>query len=230
MVKRKKPQSLEALNIAAMFNNNSPAKCADDICCNNDNDYDDEVYPPAEDTYLLLDAALAESRSEDIVFEIGSGRGILSVELALKVRRLIATDINPNAILATEARAAKRGMADMIELVRADLFNGISGCFDLVLFNPPYLPTNPEERTGGWIDYALDGGANGRETVNEFLKDLRTHLFPGGRALLLISSRTGLKEVQETASAFGLTAVVVASERCFFEQLHVLRIAVTDSL
>ena len=187
-------------------------------------DYEDDVYLPAEDTYLLLDAALAEAHPEDLVLEIGSGRGILSVEVAPKVRRLIATDINPHAIRATKDRARARAMAGTIEFVRADLFRGISGCFDLVLFNPPYLPTNPDERTGRWIDYALDGGANGRVTVERFLKDLRTHLRPGGRALLLISSHTGIREVQETACAFGLTAIVVASERCFFEQLYVLKI------
>lgn len=191
-------------------------------------DHEDDVYPPAEDTYFLLDAALAEARTEDLVLEIGSGRGILSVELAPKVRRLIATDINPHAIRATKTRVS--GVACTIEFVRADLFRAISGSFDLVLFNPPYLPTNPEERTGRWIDYALDGGANGRETVERFLKDLKTHLRPDGRALLLISSHTGIREVQETAHAFGLTTVVVASERCFFEQLHVLKITATDSL
>jgi len=193
-----------------------------------DYDYNDEVYPAAEDTYLLLDAALAESCPEDIVIEIASGRGIISVELAPKVRRLIAADINPHAILATKARAEERGASQRIELVRADLFRGISGVFDLVLFNPPYLPTQPEERSGNWIDYALDGGMSGRETVDRFLKDLSGHLKPGGRALLLISSQTGLREVQDTASAMGLTSVVVATERCFFEQLHVLRITVAD--
>jgi len=193
-------------------------------------DHEDDVYPPAEDTYLLLDAALAEASPEDLVLEIGSGRGILSVELAPKVRRLIVTDINPHAIRVTIDRARASGVACTIEFVRADLFRGISESFDLVLFNPPYLPTNPEERTGQWIDYALDGGANGRETVERFLKDLRTHLRPGGRALLLISSHTGIREVQETAHAFGLTTVVVASERCFFEQLYVLKITATDSL
>lgn len=213
---------------------NNRDKSADDYDCDYNYDYNydyyysDDVYPPAEDTYLLLDAALAESRPEDLVIEIGSGRGIISVELATKVRRLIATDINPHAILATKARAEERGASDKIELVRADLFGGISGIFDLVLFNPPYLPTQPEERSGNWIDYALDGGISGRETVDRFLEDLSSHLKPGGRALLLISSQTGLREVQDTASAFGLTTVVVANERCFFEQLHVLRITVAD--
>lgn len=176
----------------------------------------EDIYQPAEDTYLLLGAALAEAVAEDLALEIGCGSGFISQELACKVARLIATDINPHAVRAAKTRG--------IEVIRADLFQGIKGRFDLILFNPPYLPTQPEERTGQWIDYALDGGYSGRQTVDRFIEDLAGHLQPAGRALLLISSLTGLAEVQETAEAAGLTAVVVAGERCFFERLYVLRL------
>ena len=179
---------------------------------------DEDVYQPAEDTYLLHRAALAEARPEDLALEIGCGSGFISQELACKVGRLIATDINPHAVLAAKARG--------IEVVRADIFQGIKGKFDMILFNPPYLPTKPEERTGQWIDYALDGGESGRQTIDQFLGDLVEHLRLAGRALLLISSLTGLSEVQEMATAAGLTIDVVSSERCFFEQLQVLRLEV----
>ena len=176
----------------------------------------EDVYQPAEDTYLLLRAALAEARAGTLALEIGCGSGFISQELACKVARLIATDINPHAVRAARTRG--------IEVIRADLFRGIKGKFDLILFNPPYLPTLPEERTGQWIDYALDGGESGRQTVDRFLKDLIGHLRPEGRALLLISSLTGLTDVQGTAAASGLTAEVVADEGCFFERLYVLRL------
>jgi release factor glutamine methyltransferase len=182
----------------------------------------DEVYPPAEDTYLLLKAALAEAGPEDLVLEIGCGSGILAEELSSRVQRLIATDINPHALRATRSRAVK------VDLVRADLFRGIGERFDLVLFNPPYLPFRPEERSGNWIDRALDGGESGRETVDRFLQELEEHLRPGGRALLLISSLTGLHEVIETASSLGLQAEAVLFQRCFFEQLCVLRMWAKD--
>jgi release factor glutamine methyltransferase len=177
---------------------------------------DDEVYQPAEDTYLLLEAALAEARPADSVLEIGCGSGFISLELGPKVACLLATDINPHAVRMARARG--------IEVIRADLFRGIKGKFDLILFNAPYLPTRPEERTGQWIDYALDGGEKGRETVDRFIEDLALHLLPGGRALLLISSLTGLAEVRRTAEAAGFTAEVVADEGCFFERLYVLRL------
>ncbi len=176
----------------------------------------EEVYQPAEDTYLLLRAALAEAGLADRVLEIGCGSGFISLELGPKVARLLATDINPHAVRAARARG--------IEVIRADLFKGIKGKFDLILFNAPYLPTQPKERTGQWIDYALDGGENGRQTVDRFIEDLAGHLRPGGRALLLISSLTGLAEVLRTAKAAGFTAEVVADEGCFFERLYVLRL------
>ncbi len=176
----------------------------------------DEVYQPAEDTFLLQRAALAEAGPDDRVLEIGCGSGFISQELGPRVARLLATDINPHAVRAARARG--------VEVVRADLFRGIKGRFDLVLFNAPYLPTQPEERTGQWIDRALDGGENGRETVDRFIEDLAGHLLPGGRAMLLISSLTGLAEVQEMAKAAELTAEVVADEGCFFERLYVLRL------
>ena len=178
----------------------------------------DEVYPPAEDTYLLLKAALAEARPEDKTLEIGCGSGVLALELSSKVQCLIATDINPHALQATRARTGE------VALVRADLFRGIGARFDLILFNPPYLPFLPEERSGRWIDRALDGGESGRETVDIFLQELKDHLQPGGRALLLVSSLTGPDEVMETSSSLGLQAEAILCERCFFEQLYVLRI------
>lgn len=176
----------------------------------------EEVYRPAEDTYLLLKAALHEALPRDTVIEIGCGSALITRELAPNVKSILATDINPHAV-----KAAKEAGVDAI---RTDLFRGIKGRFDLVIFNPPYLPTQEDERTGSWIDSALDGGASGRETINSFLEQLGQHLTCPGRALLLVSSLTGLDEVKEKAIKEGLETREVASEGCFFERLHVLRI------
>lgn len=150
------------------------------------------------------------------MLEVGCGSGLVSQELAGRVERLLALDINPHAV--SEAR--ERG----VEVVRTDLFLGIKGRFDLIVFNPPYLPTKETERSDQWINYALDGGESGRDTISRFIEDLADHLRPGGRALLLISTQTGPEEVEGIARDAGLNAERVASTGCFFEKLLVLRL------
>ena len=176
-----------------------------------------EVYEPAEDIFLLLKAALKEVGPDDRVLEIGGGRGVVSKKLAPLSRNVIATDINPSAV-----KALRRAG---IEAVRADLFCGFRTQFDLVLFNPPYLPTAEDEVLEGWLNFAFDGGATGRDTINRFLEMLKGHLDPErGRALLLISSLSGSSEVMAKAREEGLSTEVVAREKHFFEELLVLRL------
>lgn len=177
----------------------------------------EEVYEPAEDTFLLLGAALKEVRPDDRVLEMGCGRGVVSKKMVPFSRNVLATDVNPCAV-----KALRRAG---IEAVRADLFCGLRSRFDLVLFNPPYLPTAEDEALEGWLNFAFDGGKTGRDTINRFLDMLKDHLDPErGRALLLISSLSGPSEVEAKAREMGLSVEVVAREKHFFEELLVLRL------
>lgn len=164
---------------------------------------------------LLLEAALAEVRPGDRALEVGTGSGHIAASLAGRTARMVALDINPHA-----ARAAR---APGVEVVRSDLFAGVRGPFDLVVFNPPYLPTNPDERLDDWLEYALDGGPDGRRTIARFLTELDRVLSAGGRALLLVSSLTGPDEVIRLADAAGLCGTVLIERRTEDEMLAVLR-------
>jgi release factor glutamine methyltransferase len=108
-------------------------------------------------------------------------------------------------------------------VVRADLFAGIYGRFDLVLFNPPYLPTLAEERCDDWLENALDGGPDGRSVIARFIEAVGSVLVPGGRFLLLVSSLTGVSEVQEMMEQAGFTSEIVARTRVEGEELVVIR-------
>jgi len=111
-----------------------------------------------------------------------------------------------------------------IPVIQADLFRGIKAKFDMVIFNPPYLPTSEEEKNAGWMNFALDGGESGRETIKRFFLDLGPHLTPGGRALILLSSLTGITMVDEMAVNLGFEVRQVAVERYFFELLYVFKL------
>lgn len=173
-----------------------------------------QVYPVEADTLLLLEAALAECHPGDRVLEIGCGSGHISEELSRKAE-VLATDINPHAV-----RAA-RNLG--VEVVRTDLFTGICGQFDLVVFNPPYLPTLPEERRNDWLEYALDGGSDGRAVIARFIDEVGRVLAPDGRFLLLVSSLTGISEVTRMIEDAGYRAESAARTWTEGEDLVVMR-------
>ncbi|MGB9132616.1 MAG: HemK2/MTQ2 family protein methyltransferase [Methanosarcina sp.] len=182
----------------------------------------DLVYEPAEDSFLLAEAAFKEVKPGMHILEVGTGSGFVSAVLLanLKDISLVATEINPHA-----ARCAK---ANGVEVIRTDLFRGINPVnpeilFDLILFNPPYLPTSREERVPGWLNYAFDGGISGRETLDRFLDEVRNYLRPGGKILVLISSITGLGDVKDKMEKLGFAVDIVERKKVSFEELLVIK-------
>ncbi len=178
-----------------------------------------QVYYPEADTYLLLEAALIEVKPGDRVLEVGTGCGLIAAEIA-GITGVVATDINPHAVLC----ARKKG----VEVVHNDLFCGIRSLFDVVLFNPPYLPTRPEERIDDWLEHALDGGLNGRFVIERFSAQVNRVLAPGGRILLLISSLTGLPEVRDLFFKAGFVSEIILKKKIEDETLYVLKIVRLD--
>jgi release factor glutamine methyltransferase len=175
----------------------------------------DQVYPVREDTLFLRDAALAEVKPSDRVLELGTGSGFVARHLIGKAALVVATDINPHACRAASSPG--------VGIVRADLAAGIQGQFDLVLFNPPYLPTAPQERLDDWLERALDGGESGREVIGRLLPDLLRILAPEGRMLMVISELTGEREVRDLFGRAGFSAEICRRKGVEGEELMVLR-------
>ncbi|MEA1869782.1 MAG: HemK2/MTQ2 family protein methyltransferase [Euryarchaeota archaeon] len=180
----------------------------------------DDVYEPAEDSYLLIDAArgeIAGSNRRLRIIEIGTGSGIVTAAMMRDTpeHRYVATDISPHAVACAKA--------NRVPVIRADLFSGIRSRFDLIVFNPPYLPTAPDERVDGWLDYAWNGGDDGRAVIDQFLGQAPAFLADRGNVLLLLSSLTGIETVRERMASVGLLVREVASVRCPGERLVVLR-------
>lgn len=182
----------------------------------------DCVYEPAEDSFLLAEAGLKEAETGTRILEVGTGSGFVSAVLRANIQDiyLVATEINPHAISCARANG--------IEVIRTDLFNGIKpgkpeNRFDLVLFNPPYLPTSRDEKVQGWLNYAFDGGTSGRETLDRFLDQVKAYLKPGGKILVLISSITGFEAIREKMEGMGFRVDIVARKKVSFEELMVIR-------
>ncbi len=179
-----------------------------------------DVYQPAEDSQLLAEAACARLPADEdqLVLEVGTGSGYVAGRIAAETPvRVIASDLNPHAV--REARG------EGVETVRADLVAPFAdGAFDAVVFNPPYLPTDPENEWDDWMEHALSGGEDGRAVIDPFLENVGRVLAPDGVVYLLVSSLTGVDEVVERAGEEGFSAVAVADESFPFETLTVLEL------
>lgn len=176
---------------------------------------EDQVYPIREDTLLLLEAALEEVRPRDRILEVGTGSGYIATELLKITPHILATDINPHAV----RMAKEKG----VEVIRTNLMAGICSKFDLIMFNPPYLPTVNEDRMDDWLERALDGGHSGRGVIERFAEDAGRVLAGSGRILLIVSSLTGKEETEKSLSRQGFSGELVKYLALEEEELFVYR-------
>jgi len=175
------------------------------------------VYQPAEDSRLLADAVVEAVEPGERLLDVGTGSGYVAHRAGEAGARVVGSDLNPEAC----EQAAEAG----VPVVRANLTSAFRDeSFDVVTFNPPYLPEPEDGGWGDWMETALSGGEDGRAVVDPFLDDVGRVLAPGGRVHLLVSTLTGLDEVREYAADRGLTAAEIASESFSFEQLFVLEL------
>jgi len=181
-----------------------------------------EVYPPREDSFLLL--PFAEPGPGTTLAEVGAGSGLASVHAARGGARVVATDLNRTALRGLRESARRDGLE--IEVVRTDLMSGL-GRFDRVLLNPPYLPTGPTARDPDrGTRLALDGGPDGCRVLARFLEDLGRHLAAGASAYVVVSSvqdaRARRRILARWAKRRGRVETV-AARRLEGELLEVLR-------
>ena len=178
----------------------------------------DIVYPPAEDSELLLECALKEVKENDEVLEVGVGSGYVSERLKSMCRFLLATDINPFA--------CKFARDKGIEVIRTDLVKGIRKKFTLILFNPPYLELDEYERVGDWLEKAIDGGKHGIEVMCRFLDEVKEVLDEKIGRIIMIVSSFNIPKIFEEIERRGFEWEVVGRRYLFFEELYALRIRV----
>ena len=177
----------------------------------------ENVYIPAEDSYLL--AENLEIKKGQSVLEIGTGSGIVAMYASKLTDKVTATDINFDAITLAESNFNENGIEN-IELLFGNLFEPVKNRkFDVILFNTPYLPTEEGEVLEDNINYAFDGGLNGRKVIDLFLNDVKNHLNDGGIVQLIQSSLSGNDETLNMLDELGFIAEIAKKEHYFFEDI-----------
>ncbi|CAK9183355.1 unnamed protein product [Ilex paraguariensis] len=124
-----------------------------------------EVYEPCDDSFALVDALLADRTN------LLEHRPTLSMELEANGAYYIATDINPHAVKVTRETLDVHGVD--APLITTDIASGLArrlaGLVDVIIVNPPYVPTPAEEVGRGGIATAWAGGENGRSVIDKIL-------------------------------------------------------------
>lgn len=212
------------------------------------------VYPPSEDSFIMLDALELDlqslrDRKPAVCLEIGSGSGIIIAALAkyLKASSFIAVDINKFACNAT-ARTSRANNVN-VDVINMDLLSSFkANSVDLLIFNPPYVPTPSDESETSNIpehkkmyDDDADkvfkssceekllirswaGGADGCEIINRVINSLNQILAPNGIFYLLIIKDNNPEKIKKELHELGFKAVQVIDRKIRGEHLIVLRI------
>ncbi|MFO0994669.1 MAG: peptide chain release factor N(5)-glutamine methyltransferase [Hyphomicrobiales bacterium] len=154
---------------------------------------------PRPDTETLISAALELLREEPspYILDLGTGTGAIPVTLLAELpgAQAVATDVSPEALETAALNAQENAVRDRLKPILASWFDGISGCFDLIISNPPYLSRgeieilSPEVRD--WDPYrALDGGEDGLDCYRAIAAGAGKHLLPSGHIVVEIGAGT----------------------------------------
>ncbi|KAI0359040.1 putative methylase [Trametes cingulata] len=197
------------------------------------------IYEPAEDTFILLDAleedadVLRKTRPL-ICLEVGSGSGCVSAFvgtiLGPSTSLYLTTDINPYACKSTRATGRQNGVP--IEPVLASLTGPLRArlrhAVDVLLFNPPYVPTDTDEADDAQnqanIAGAWAGGRDGMEVTDILLEQVEGLLSPKGRFYLVAVKQNDVQGIcDRMLTRFALRGEVALQRRAGREHLYVLR-------
>ncbi len=200
------------------------------------------IYEPSEDSFLLQ--KFVKKYSKGLVLDVGTGSGILAKEASLKSNLVIGLDIDKGVV-----KYCKKNIKD-VSFFKSNLFQIFDDNFffydkidnkleiydkkkvkekeklqtlvkkqikfDLIVFNPPYLPQELKKR-----DIRTEGGKKGYEIIEKFLSEVSNYLKKDGRVLLLFSSFTNKKKVNDLIDKNKLRFIELEKKHIFFEDLYV---------
>ena len=166
------------------------------------------IYEPEEDSFLL--AKYVKKFSKGKILDLGTGSGIQAKTALKNTKDVLAIDIDKESV----DYVRKKGIKAKI----SDLFSNIKGKFDLIIFNPPYLPEERLESKESKI--TTTGGKQGHEILERFFSNVNEHLNKNGKILIVFSSLTNKNKVDKIIKENNFNFKLLESKRLFFEELY----------
>ncbi len=187
------------------------------------------MYDPAEDSFLLLESL--PIIPNESVLELGTGCGLIALVCASQGSQVVCTDINPYAVQLTRRNIERNRhhLKGAIEIRQGDLFSALktNERFNVIVFNPPYLPTKNNEKIDAWFDIATDGGQTGLKLTKRYLQGLRRHLQPKGVGYFIFSSLSNRSKLETYLKKERFSVRILASHRYEGEDLDVYQVTPT---
>lgn len=182
---------------------------------------DRNTLDPRPDTETLVAAVLDLAGSDGLLgrplrlLDLGTGSGCILVTLLAELPEAAGTgtDINPGALEMARDNAAAHGVADRALFVASDWFQGLTGRYDIIVSNPPYVASAeiaglaPEVARHDPLA-ALDGGADGLDAYRRIAASAPQFLAPGGALIVEI----GYTQAESVADIFGAGGLIVADD------------------
>lgn len=159
-----------------------------------------DVLDPRNDTESLVALALKKrlGKPPAYILDMGTGTGCIIISLLNEWSRCegVATDLSEKALQIAKYNAEMNGVADRMEFIKSDWGNNVTGKFDLIVSNPPYISesemTNLSESVKNYDPIlALQAGIDGLDAYKKIIFDIKRLLQPDGIALLEIGSTQG---------------------------------------
>ncbi|WVZ08137.1 hypothetical protein V8G54_021483 [Vigna mungo] len=195
-----------------------------------------EVYEPCDDSFALVDALLADRSNllehhPSLCIEIGCGSGYVITSLALILGQegygvnYFATDINPHAVEVTRKTMEAHGVG--AELVVTDIAAGLeerlAGSVDVMVVNPPYVPT-PEDEVGvEGITSSWAGGENGRSVIDKILPVADRLLSEKGWLYMVTLTANNPSDICQQMRKKGYGSKIVVQRSTEEESLHIIK-------
>ena len=169
------------------------------------------IYEPDEDSFLLVKQVKKLAKDKKVL-DMGTGFGILA-ETALEcgAKDVLAVDIDEEVVEFVKSKG--------IKVKTSDLFYDIDEKFDLIIFNPPYLPE--DELEDFEIRNVTRGGKEGYEILERFLIDAKRYLNKNGEILIVFSSLTNKEKVDSILKENEYEFKILETKKMFFEELYV---------
>ncbi len=180
-----------------------------------------ELYQPQEDSNLIAESVPKLVKKGMKCLDMGTGSGIIVKALLEQTSNVTGADINPYAVnyCAKKFKKAK--------FIQSDLFSNITDKYDVITFNPPYLPEDKHED----LETALTttGGAQGYELLLKFLAQAKSHLTKEGFIITLFSTLTKPDVVYKEAERLGYKHEEISNKKVFFETLYCVSFSLKKS-